>query len=58
MLEGGFEQMVGVCVRKQANEEGNLTLPKFTGETYNYFQVFWKKYNFMHFERLNAFQNA
>ena len=21
-------------------------------------QVFWKKYNFMHFERRNAFQNA
>ena len=33
-------------------------LPKFTGETYNFFQVFWKKYNFMHFERQNAFQNA
>ena len=43
--------MVGVCVGKQANEEGNLTLPQFTGGTYNYFQVFWKKYNYMHFER-------
>ena len=23
-----------------------------------YFQVFWKKYNLMHFERRNAFQHA
>ena len=29
------------------------TLPKLTGETWNFFQVFWKKYNFMHFERSN-----
>ena len=31
------------------------TLPKFTGETLIFFQVFKKKYNFMHFERRNAF---
>ena len=28
---------------------GNPTLPKFTGETWIIFQVFWKKYNFIHF---------
>ena len=29
-----------------------LVKPRF------FFQVFWKKYNFMHFERRNAFKNA
>ena len=47
--------------------KGNSTLPKYTGETYNFFRFsgkntilcilkgnFWKKYNFMLFERQNC----
>ena len=46
-------QIKNICVY------GNRTPPKFTRETQNVFQVFWKKNNnFMHFERQNAFQNA
>ena len=57
---GQIQEIADRSRAKQKNTcaSGNPTLPKFTGETRIFFSFSGKKYNFTHFERRNAFQNA